>query len=111
MEFISTQNYSIYGNIIHKNQETSKNFFNIKFFENYSGKTIETELRHTHKKITYRGAKFKVKSRNKKLHVIALKYENESKYRYLIANDTTWFDIDVIKAYAFRWLVEIFIQD
>ncbi|MBL3285279.1 hypothetical protein Sarmat_01151 [Rickettsiales endosymbiont of Paramecium tredecaurelia] len=29
MEFISTQNYSIYGNIIHKNQETSKNFFKI----------------------------------------------------------------------------------
>lgn len=83
----------------------------IKFFENYSGKTVETELRHTNKKITYRSAKFKVKSHDKRLHVIALKYDNESEYRYLIANDTTWFDIDVIKAYAFRWLVEVFIQD
>lgn len=83
----------------------------IKFFENYQGKTVEAELRHGNKKITYRSAKFKVKSHNKRLHVIALKYENESDYRYLIANDMTWFDIDVIKAYAFRWLVEVFIQD
>ncbi|WP_279611751.1 hypothetical protein [Candidatus Sarmatiella mevalonica] len=29
MQFISTQNYSIYGNIIHKNQETSKNFLRL----------------------------------------------------------------------------------
>lgn len=83
----------------------------IKFFENYNGKTVETELRHSNKRITYRSAKFKVKSHDKKMHVIALKYENELEYRYLIANDTTWFDIDVIKAYAFRWLVEVFIQD
>lgn len=82
-----------------------------KFFENYNGKTIETELRHSSKKITYRSAKFKVKSHDKRLHVIALRYENELEYRYLIANDTTWFDIDVIKAYAMRWLVEVFIQD
>ena len=83
----------------------------MKFFENYSGKTVETRLRQTNKKITYCSGKFKVKSHHKKLHVIALKYDNESEYRYLIANDTTWFDSDVIKAYAFRWLVEVFIQD
>lgn len=81
------------------------------FFENYGGKTEETLLRHSMKKITYRSAKFKVKSHDKKLYVIALKYEDEKEYRYLIANDTTWRDIDVIKAYAFRWLVEVFIQD
>jgi hypothetical protein len=81
------------------------------FFANYSGKTEETLLRHTDKKITYRSAKFKVKSHEKRLYVIALKYEGESEYRYLIASDTTWRDIDIIKAYAFRWLVEVFIQD
>jgi hypothetical protein len=82
-----------------------------KFFENYSGKMQEVRLRHTAKLITYRSAKFKVKSHDKRLHVIALKYENESDYRYLIASDTTWLDVDVIKAYALRWLVEVFIQD
>ncbi len=39
-------------------------------------------------------AKFKLKSHDKKLYVIALKYGDESDY--LIANDTTWLNIDVI---------------
>lgn len=81
------------------------------FFSNYKGKKEDVTLRYTPKNITYRSAKFKVKAHNKKLSVIALKYEGESDYRYLMANDTTWNDIDVIKAYALRWLVEVFIQD
>lgn len=81
------------------------------FFANYAGKQASTMLRYTDKHITYRSAKFKVKSHDKKLFVIALKYEGEEAYRYLIANDTTWRDMDIIKAQAFRWLVEVFIQD
>lgn len=81
------------------------------FFENYSGKTEEVTLRHNNKKITYCSAKFKVKSHDKRLYVIALKYDGETDYRYLVGNDTTWRDIDIIKAYSFRWLVEVFIQD
>ena len=81
------------------------------FFANYEGKPQTMKLRHSDKQITYCAAKFKVKSHDKKQYVIALKYEGEDKYRYLVANDTTWRDIDVIKAYALRWLVEVFIQD
>ena len=82
-----------------------------KFFENYQGKTETTVLRFNEKSITYRAAKFKVKAHNKRLRVIALKYEGEENYRYLVANDATWRDIDMIKAYSLRWLVEVFIQD
>ncbi len=82
-----------------------------KFFKNYSGKTIGIKLRHKEKQITHCAAKFKVKTHEGKRYIIALKYEGESDYRYLIANDTTWREIDVIKAYALRWLVETFIQD
>ena len=82
-----------------------------KFFENYQGKTEIVQLRHHEKKVTYRVSKFKVKSHQKKCYVIALKYEDESEYRYLIAYDMSWNGIDVIKAYALRWLVEVFIQD
>ncbi len=82
-----------------------------KFFENYQGKTEEITLRFNKKKITYRAAKFKVKAHNKRLRVIALKYEGEEDYRYLVANDATWLDVDIIKAYSLRWLVEVFIQD
>lgn len=81
------------------------------YFANYQGTTEEVQLRQTDKKITYRSAKFKVKSHDKKMFVIALKYEDETEFRYLVAHDTTWRDIDVIKAYAFRWLVEVFVQD
>ena len=52
-----------------------------------------------------------MKKLDSQVYVIALKHDDESEYRYLIANDTTWRNIDVIKAYALRWLVEVFIQD
>ena len=82
-----------------------------KFFKNYQGKTEVVKLRHNDKKITFCSAKFKVKSHDKRRYVIALKYEGETDYRYLIGSDTTWRDVDIIKAYALRWLVEVFIQD
>lgn len=82
-----------------------------KFFENYNGKTEEVELRHTRQKISYCSGKFKVKSHDGKYYIIALKYEGETEYRYLIASDMSWRDVDIIKSYSARWLVEVFIQD
>jgi|AntAceMinimDraft_7_1070363.scaffolds.fasta_scaffold08854_2 hypothetical protein len=82
-----------------------------KFFENYNGKTEEVLLRNNIKKISYCSAKFKIKSHGKKYFIVALKYEGEKEFRYLIASDMTWRDIDIIKAYAARWLVEVFFQD
>ena len=55
------------------------------FFKNYHGKTEIIQLRHRDKKITYCSGKFKVKAHQKKLFVIALKYEDESEYRYIRA--------------------------
>jgi hypothetical protein len=81
------------------------------FFKNFQGKTEIVQLRNSDKQITFCSTKFKLKSHDKKLYVIALKYGDESEYRYLIANDTSWRNIDIIKAYALRWLVEVFIQD
>ena len=81
------------------------------FFENFQGKTEEALLRGSEKKITYRSGRFKVKSHDKKYYIIALKYDDEKEYRYLIASDSSWLDIDIIKAYSLRWLVEVFIQD
>lgn len=81
------------------------------FFKNFQGKTEEALLRGIEKKITYRSGRFKVKSHDKKYYIIALKYDDEEEYRYLIASDSSWLDIDIIKAYSLRWLVEVFIQD
>lgn len=81
------------------------------FFKNFQGKTEEVLLRCNQKKVTYRSGRFKVKSHDKKYYIIALKYDDEEEYRYLIASDSSWLDIDIIKAYSLRWLVEVFIQD
>ena len=99
---------------IKQTQLINPNGKNIKvkeFFGNYSGKSITIPLRGNDKKITYCGAKFKVASLGKKYYVIALKYDNEAEYRYLIAHDSSWRDLDIIEKYSYRWLVEVFIQD
>lgn len=74
-------------------------------------KTETINLRGKAQQITYCGGKFKVKSLNKKYYIIALKYDNEQEYRYLIAHDASWQDVDIIKRYSCCWLVEVFIQD
>ena len=43
--------------------------------------------------------------------VIAIKYDNEETYRYLIASDLSWRTLDIVQGHSLRWLVEVFIQD
>jgi hypothetical protein len=47
----------------------------------------------------------------KKRFVIALKYEGETEYRYLLATDLTWRTQDILQAATLRWLVEVFFQE
>ena len=46
-----------------------------------------------------------------KRFVIALKYEGEEEYRYLIAKDMSWRTVDIINAYMLRGLIEVFFED
>jgi len=43
-----------------------------------------------------------------KRFVVALKYEGEETYRYLIASDLSWRTLDIVQGHSLRWLVEIF---
>jgi len=52
-----------------------------------------------------------VDAHGKKRFVIALKYEGEKAYRYLVATEMTWRTVDIIQAYTLRWLVEVFFED
>ncbi len=56
-------------------------------------------------------ARLHVCSHGKKRFVIALKYEGEAQYRYLLASELSWRHQDIVQAYTFRWLVEVFFQD
>ena len=43
--------------------------------------------------------------------MIALKYAGEEDYRYLLASDLTGRTQDIVQAFTWRWLVEVFVQD
>ena len=51
-------------------------------------------------------ARLVVKAHGKKRFIIALKYEGETDYRFIVATDLTWRHKDVAQAYTLRWLVE-----
>jgi hypothetical protein len=56
-------------------------------------------------------ARLYVCAHHTKRFVIALKYEGEDTYRYLIASDLSWRTLDIVQAHTLRWLVEVFVQD
>lgn len=80
-------------------------------FDHSKNITMSVNLRGLNKNITLCNQIAQVKSHKNKYQVIALKYDNEVEYRYLIASNLNWQALDIIKAYALRWLVEVFIQD
>lgn len=61
--------------------------------------------------ITIKSSRLLVSAHGKKRLVIALKYENEKDYRYLVATDLSWLALSVARAFTFRWLVEVFFED
>lgn len=63
------------------------------------------------KEIEYCSARLIVKSHAKKYHVVAFKYGEEDKFRFLSGSELTWRAGDVIKAYTHRWLAEVVIED
>jgi hypothetical protein len=62
-------------------------------------------------RVTATGARLKVDAHGKKRFVVALKYEGETGYRYLVATDMTWRALDILQTYSLRWLVEVFFED
>ena len=61
--------------------------------------------------VTVSSARLKVDAHGVKRFVVAFKYEGEKDYRYLVATDLSWRTKDIIQAYTFRWLVEVFFSD
>lgn len=53
-------------------------------------------------------ARLYVKAHKQKLFIIAIKYEGELEYRYLVANDLSWLPYDIVRAYTLRWDVPVF---
>lgn len=82
------------------------------YFESFSGADQILRVRGDKQiQVSISSARLHVHSHGKKRFVIALKYEGEVDYRYIIASDMTWRTIDIVEAYTLRWLVEVFFQD
>jgi len=82
------------------------------YFEAFPGTEQTMQVRGGEQiKVTAGSARLHVHAHGKKRFVIALKYEGEDEYRYIIASDLSWRTIDIMEAYTLRWLVEVFFQD
>ncbi len=87
---------------------------NLKAYFNTLNTGVEVTLRvrgGEEVKATVSSARLKVLAHGKKRWVVALKYDGESDYRYLVTTDMTWRTLDIIQAYTLRWLVEVFFED
>jgi hypothetical protein len=82
------------------------------YFTSYPGTKQKIQIRGSAPvEATVGSARLYVQAHRKKRFVIALKYEGEDEYRYIIASDLSWRTIDIVQAYTLRWLVEVFFQD
>jgi len=100
----STQNIQFRGK-----KKTVKDYFDV------TNKGVKATIRvrgGEEQNVTVSSARLKVDAHGgKKRFVIALKYDGEKDYRYLVATDVSWRTIDIIQAYSLRWLVEVFFED
>ena len=88
--------------------DKSARAMNVKtYFKNKKGSTEKVNLRGVEKSVTFVAARLTVKSHGRNLHIVALKYDGEENYRYLAATELTWRSVDIIRAYALRWLIEV----
>ena len=82
------------------------------YFATHPGTPYPIRIRGGEKVIAIVGsARLYVCTHNTKRFVVALKYESEETYRYLIASDLSWRTLDIVQGQTLRWLVEVFIQD
>ena len=82
------------------------------YFSKYPGTPHKITIRGGQEVTAIVGsARLYVCAHHKKRFVIAVKYEGEDEYRYLVAKDLTWRTVDIVQAHTLRWLVEVFIED
>ena len=82
------------------------------YFSKFPGTPQKIKIRGGEKiTVVVGSARLHVCAHEKKRFVIALKYEGEEEYRYLVASDLSWRTLDIVQAYTLRWLVEVFFQD
>ena len=83
----------------------------VEYFAKYPGVEVTIRIRGIEVKAVLGSARLHVKAHGQKRFVVALKYEGEEDYRYLVASDMSWRAVDIASAYTLRWLIEVFFED
>lgn len=82
------------------------------YFAKYPPSLLTTSIRGGQEiTIWVNSARLYVSAHGCKRLVIALKYEGEEEYRYLIATEMSWRTLDIVRAYTLRWLIAVFFED
>jgi DDE superfamily endonuclease len=95
-------------NVTYRNQKINIETF-FKAYQGWSHKIIVRGGKTL--QVTAGGSRLFVNAHKKKSFVVAMKYEGETDYRYLIADDLSWNMTEVMQEYTLRWLIEVFIED
>ncbi|MCP4107043.1 MAG: transposase [Desulfobacteraceae bacterium] len=83
-----------------------------KYFKKHPGVPYKIKIRGGKEiTVTVNSARLYLCAHGKKRFIIAIKYEGEKEYRYIIASDMSWRTLDIVQAFTLRWLVEVFLQD
>jgi DDE superfamily endonuclease len=100
---------------LHKNQNVrfrNKLISLERYFTRYPGVPQTISIRGDEAvSVMVSSARLYVDAHHTKRFVIALKYEQETDYRYLVASDLSWRTLDIVQADTLRWLVEVFLED
>jgi len=81
------------------------------YFQNRKGVEKTLKIRGIETDVVMNGLRVYLSAHKCKRFIIALKYQGETEYRYLVASDLSWRMEDIVAAYSLRWLIEVFIQD
>lgn len=83
-----------------------------KHFASYSGWNQKIKIRgREEKELLAGGGRFYVSSHQSKRFVIAMKYDGERDYRYLMASNLSWNMKEIMELFTIRWLVECFFEN
>jgi hypothetical protein len=82
------------------------------YFATHPGTPYRIRIRGGEEVVALVGsARLYVCAHKTKRFIVAIKYEEEETYRYLLASDLSWRTLDIVQGHTLRWLVEVFIQD
>ena len=81
------------------------------FFERFKSQSKTIELRSGKLNVEYKAARVFVKRYQRKVLVVAIRYDANSPWQYLFGTDISWTAKSIIQAYSLRWLVEVFFED